>query len=69
MPDICQEVVIAAPAEVVFAALTEQKGLAGWWTPNVTAEPVVGTVARFGFGPTYVKQMLVAELEPTRRVR
>jgi uncharacterized protein YndB with AHSA1/START domain len=69
MPDIRMEVLIAAPVETVFAALTEQDGLAGWWTPNVVATPQEGSIARFGFGPTYVKQMHIKRLDPLRSVQ
>jgi uncharacterized protein YndB with AHSA1/START domain len=63
MPDIRQELIIGAPVEQVFAAITTQEGLAGWWTPKVTATPERDSIARFGFGPDYVKQMKIVALD------
>jgi uncharacterized protein YndB with AHSA1/START domain len=68
MPDIHQQLVIGAPREQVFSALTTQEGLAGWWTPKVTAKPERNSIARFGFGPDYVKQMRIVELDPPTRL-
>jgi uncharacterized protein YndB with AHSA1/START domain len=36
--------------EKVFKALTEEKGLAGWWSKYVIASPVAGAVNIFRFG-------------------
>ena len=69
MPHIRHTVLIEAPASVVYDAITTQQGLAGWWTPNVTATPAVNTVARFPFGPTYYKEMRITELEPHKLVK
>jgi len=55
---------INAPVETVYGALTTQKGLAGWWTPETIAKPEVGSVSRFAFGPTYFKEIKVTELKP-----
>jgi len=54
MAEIRHLVVIAAPPSKVYAALTEQAGLAGWWTEETVAEPVVGSVAEFKFGERYL---------------
>lgn len=45
------EMVISAPVERVFAALTTLDGLAGWWTPEVSGSPESGGELTFGFGP------------------
>jgi hypothetical protein len=50
MPDILRRVGIKAPSDRVYAALSEEKGLTGWWTKNVKASPTVGAVNRFRFG-------------------
>lgn len=42
-------VVIAAPCDQVFAALTTLDGLAKWWTPSVTGSPHHGGELRFRF--------------------
>jgi len=50
MFDIVHELDVAAPPDQVFAALTTQDGLAGWWTPDVATTAVLGSEAVFGFG-------------------
>lgn len=69
MADIPHLVNIAAPPEKVFAALTEQSGLTGWWTEDVEAEPRVGSIAKFRFGDNGGSDMAIAALEPHRLVR
>ena len=69
MPNIHHEVIIGAAAEDVYNAITGQDGLCAWWTPDTIAKAEVDTIARFGFGPTYVKEMKIAELKPFERVR
>jgi hypothetical protein len=55
MADVLLEVPISAPPERVYQAITEQAGLASWWTPDVSkAEPRIGSVAEFRFGTGYV---------------
>jgi uncharacterized protein YndB with AHSA1/START domain/DNA-binding transcriptional ArsR family regulator len=44
------EVIIAAPRDRVFEALTTLDGLAGWWTPAVTGSAEEGGEITFGFG-------------------
>jgi hypothetical protein len=50
MYDIVHELTIGVPPDQVYEAITTQEGLAGWWTTDTTAEPVIGSVATFGFG-------------------
>lgn len=69
MPDILHRVGIDASAEKVFKALSEEKGLAGWWTRNVTAPPGVGEVLEFRFDNKGYNAMKVLELTPGKRVR
>src|SRR5580765_3201602 len=64
MADILHLVNIAASPDKVFAALTEQRGLAGWWTEDVKAEPRVGSVAQFRFGDNGGSDMAIVALEP-----
>lgn len=61
---IHHRLLIEKPAEIVYEALTTQKGLAGWWTPDTTATPEAGTVSRFAFGPDYYKEIKVEVLQP-----
>ena len=60
---------IKAPVETVFEALTKQEGLAGWWTPQTTAKPELGSIARFQFEPDYFKEMKIVELQPYSKVK
>ena len=69
MPDILHRVGIAAPADQLFAALTEEAGLSGWWTRNVKAAPRVGAIDEFRFGDAGFNEMKVVELIPGKRVR
>ena len=64
MPNIRHALLIGAPVEKVFSALTTQEGLSAWWTPDVKATPELGSIARFAFGPTYCKEMKITELTP-----
>ncbi|MFT3750224.1 MAG: SRPBCC domain-containing protein [Agriterribacter sp.] len=66
---ICHRLLIKKPAETVYEALTTQKGLSGWWTPDTTAKPEVGSTARFAFGPDYFKELKIEELKPYSKVK
>jgi uncharacterized protein YndB with AHSA1/START domain len=68
MPNIRHELLIAAPADKVYAALTSQQGLAGWWTPGAKAKAEQGSIAHFDFGPDYFKEMKIESLEPSKHV-
>lgn len=59
---------VKAEPEVVFKALTEKEGLASFWTDDCEAEPVVGSIGRFGFPSGSRVEVRVDELEPHRRV-
>jgi uncharacterized protein YndB with AHSA1/START domain len=69
MADILHMVNIKARPDIVFAALSEKSGLAGWWTESVQAEPRVGTVAKFRFGEAGGSDMKILALEKDRLVR
>ncbi|NOT73594.1 MAG: SRPBCC domain-containing protein [Cyclobacteriaceae bacterium] len=69
MPDIRHELLIGAPAEKIYNAITHQEGLAAWWTPAATAQPELNTIARFPFGPDYHKEMKVTELKPGKLLK
>jgi uncharacterized protein YndB with AHSA1/START domain len=64
LKSICHRLLIEAPVEKVYGALTTQEGLAGWWTPETVAIAEVGSVSRFAFGPDYFKEMKVTGLKP-----
>jgi uncharacterized protein YndB with AHSA1/START domain len=69
MPDILLEVPISASPDQVYEAITEQQGLSSWWTPEVTAQPEIGTVAEFRFPGGYVVKMEIAALKSGRSVQ
>ena len=67
---ISQKVQIEAVPERVFDAISQQDALSQWWTKDATAEPVIGTVAEFGFyDHTIVTRFRIEELESARRIR
>jgi uncharacterized protein YndB with AHSA1/START domain len=69
MADIVHRVGIKSPAGKVFQALTEEKGLAGWWTNSVKASPEVGAIDQFRFGDAGFNDMKVVELSAGKRVK
>ncbi len=68
MLNIHHQLIIEASPEKIYKGITSTEGLAGWWTPDATAKPEAGTVARFPFGPDYFKEMRILELTPSRFV-
>jgi uncharacterized protein YndB with AHSA1/START domain len=69
MPNILHRVGIETPAEKVYESLTQQKGLAGWWSTNTEASPEVGAIDKFRFGDRGLNDMKVMELVPAKRVK
>ncbi len=63
-----REIHFKASASKLYAALSTQAGLRGWWTQTCTADEVVGGQARFDFGENY-KRMRIDTLRPHRQVR
>lgn len=63
-----KEVHFKAPASALYAALSTQQGLRGWWTQTCTAGIKVGEQARFEFGQNY-KLMRIETLRPDHQVR
>lgn len=59
---------VGASAKTLFKALTESAGLASFWTTDSEAQPVAGSVARFGFPSGSKIELRVDELDPGRRV-
>ncbi len=49
MPEILHEVTIEGSPDKIVKALTEQAGIARWWTMDNQTEPQVGSVAKFRF--------------------
>ncbi len=53
-------------ARTIYEAITTQAGEAAFWTSDCAIEPVVGSVARFGFPAAPVDlRMRIDELSPT----
>jgi uncharacterized protein YndB with AHSA1/START domain len=69
MPDILHRVGIKSSTHEVYKALSEENGLAGWWSKNVKASPTVGAVDQFSFGDRGFNDMKVVELVPGERVK
>jgi len=69
MPNIRHKLLIAAPADKIYSAITSQEGLSAWWTPDVKAKAERDSIARFAFGPDYFKEMRITELAPPERVK
>jgi uncharacterized protein YndB with AHSA1/START domain len=61
---IIHVVEINVPREQVYAALTTQKGLAGWWTTVVKTEERIGGVIEFTFDSEFGPRMKIVELQP-----
>lgn len=69
MADILLETVIKSPPDKVYQALTEQSGLASWWTKDTTAQPKVGSMASFTFyGGQNTFKFKIDALEPGKKV-
>jgi uncharacterized protein YndB with AHSA1/START domain len=68
MADILHQISIKGTPQQVFAALTEQPGLAGWWTREVEARPEVGSIAKFRFGEWGGPEMEILALVPAQLV-
>jgi len=69
LKSIHHRLLIEAPVEKVYGAITTQEGLAAWWTPETAAKAEVGSVSRFAFGPDYFKEIKVVELKAYSRVK
>ncbi len=68
MADIRHLFTINAPASKVYKAITDQEGLANWWTKETKAEPTVGSIAEFRFGERYLNRMRITSLVPDKKV-
>ena len=67
-PDFFQEqLLINAPVETLYNALTTQRGLEGWWTTTCTVSENVGAEVSVAFGETY-KRFRIEALEFSSKV-
>ena len=57
-------------AAAIYEAITTQVGAAAFWTPDCEVEPIVGSIARFGFdGAPVDLRMRIDELVRGERIR
>jgi uncharacterized protein YndB with AHSA1/START domain len=69
MAEILHEVTIQGSPDQIYTALTEQAGIAAWWTTGTKAEPTVGGKNEMTFyGGTFTIITKNAALEPGSRV-
>ncbi|UCH64381.1 MAG: SRPBCC domain-containing protein [Ignavibacterium sp.] len=68
MANIKHFLIIKAPPEKVYKAVTTTGGIKGWWTLDTIINEKVGGVAEFIFGERYHNKMKITELEPNKRV-
>lgn len=69
MADILHQLTIADSPDRVYQALTQQTGLAAWWTRRCDAEPRLGSIASFYFVDGAVRfRMRIDALEPAQKV-
>ena len=70
MADILHTLAIDGSAREVYVAVTEERGLQGWWTRFTRAKAELGHVNEFGFnGGDYLFKMRVDELDSDRHVK
>ncbi len=63
MPDVLLEVIVEAPIDTVYKAITDEAGLSGWWTTNSKAQAKEGTTSEFTFPGGFVIKMQVDKLD------
>ena len=68
MKTILHTVDIKVEPSKVYEALTTERGLAGWWSREVSADVRVGGVIRFTFMPVFNPEMEITALDEPRRV-
>jgi uncharacterized protein YndB with AHSA1/START domain len=69
MVDILHQVGIQASPEKLYSALTEVKGLKGWWSEHSSIEPKEGSLASVSFYNNAVTfKLRVAELVPNEKI-
>ena len=60
---------VAADAQTIYEAITTKPGEAAFWTSDCDIEPVVGSIARFGFPAAPVDlRMRIDTLEPEQAI-
>lgn len=67
LPDIRKTIVLNAPIEKVWKAVSTADGIAGWWMPN-TFEPTLGHEFVLHAGEYGDSPCKITELDPPNRV-
>jgi uncharacterized protein YndB with AHSA1/START domain len=62
MNTIKHYLIINSSADIIYKAITEQKGLASWWTEDTIAVAEKGAIIDFIFGDQYHDKMLITNL-------
>jgi uncharacterized protein YndB with AHSA1/START domain len=68
MKTIIHGVILHAPPERIYEALTTAAGLSAWWTTKVDAEAREGGIIRFTFADPFNPQMKQSALRPGQAV-
>ncbi|MFY0599630.1 MAG: SRPBCC domain-containing protein [Cyclobacteriaceae bacterium] len=68
MEHIRHHLIINAPINEIYTAVTTQEGLSQWWTNTTVAKPEIGFVNEFRFGPGELKMMKVLALDSNKSV-
>ncbi len=68
MYEIFHKLKIRADVSTVYGAITDEKGIAEWWTNTCNAKPVENSIAEFNFGDRYHNKMRITKLEANQRV-
>jgi uncharacterized protein YndB with AHSA1/START domain len=68
METIRHQLPIDSNTDIIYRALSDQTGLAGWWTTDVETTATVGGYAAFTFGDAYFIKMKITELIPGQLV-
>ncbi|MDQ6418759.1 SRPBCC domain-containing protein [Paenibacillus sp. LHD-117] len=67
LPDVVQEVVIGAPVNKVWEAVSTSEGIAAWFMPN-DFQAELGNVFHVDAGPFGKSRCEVVELDPPKRL-
>ncbi len=68
MPSIKHYLLINAPPEEVYNAITKTEGLCEWWTTEAKADEQIGGFAEFKFGDKFFNKMKITNLVPDKVV-
>lgn len=68
MADLRHLVHIAAPTDHVYAAITQEGGVARWWTNRLSLPAGEEQIGQFQFGPNIIHKVKVLDLQINNRV-